>query len=109
MKNLKEADFQKAILQFLKLKGFYVWRNQSTGIFNPKGKGFIPLGQTGVSDILGILPDGRFLAIEVKKPKGKATPNQIEFLDNINKHKGLGFIAVTVEDVQKILSDGGYL
>lgn len=107
MKN-KESVYQKAILEYLQYKGIYAWRNQSTGIFNPKGGGFIPLGKPGVSDILGILPNGRFLAIEVKTPTGKLSDKQSAFIFDINKQGGLAFMAVTIEDVQKHLKDNGF-
>ncbi len=97
---IKESDIQKAILEYLQYSGYYVWKNHSTGIFNAKGGGFIPTGKPGVSDILGILPNGRFLAIEVKKPKGRLSEHQVQFIDDINKNKGLAFVAYSIDDVQ---------
>src|SRR6267154_5037238 len=107
MKSVKESVYQKAILEYLQAKGILVWRNHSTGIYNPKGGGFIPLGKPGVSDILGILPNGRFLAIEVKTPKGKLSENQIFFLDDINIRGGLAFMAITIDDVEKEFKRNG--
>lgn len=104
---MKEADYQTAIQDYLQYKGIFAWKNHSTGIYNKKGGGWIPLGLTGVSDILGILPDGRFLAIEVKKPGGKLTQNQIDFLDIINKNGGVAFMAITIDDVQAHLKLAG--
>lgn len=100
---MKEADYQSAILEYLEYKHIFAWKNHSVGIFNKKSGGYIPLGMTGVSDILGILPDGRFLAIEVKKPGGRLTQNQIDFLAIINKNGGVAFMAITIDDVKEHL------
>ena len=56
----------------------------------------------GVSDILGIFR-GRFLAIEVKKPGGKLTEKQQEFIDRINANGGIAFVARDVFDVIETL------
>lgn len=59
-----------------------------------------PMSTKGVSDILGVLPGGRFLAIEVKKQPGKKpTALQGRFIDCVNKAGGLAFVAVCVDDV----------
>jgi hypothetical protein len=110
--NLPEASehsIQIAIQEYLTLKGIYCWRNNSGALIDRRG---IPVrfGKVGSSDILGISHDGRFLAIEIKKPKGKykPTPAQLEFLEAIHKYGGLAGIATSIEDVDKILA-GDYL
>jgi hypothetical protein len=112
---LKESEIQREILEYLATQDdVFMWRSQSTGVFNPvsgtwrklQGIGRIQ----GVSDILGVLGSvgisegnlvgcGRFLAIEVKSRYGKATPDQENFLLQVNNRGGLGFIARSVEDV----------
>lgn len=56
----------------------------------------------GVSDIVGILPGGRFLAIEVKRPGNErgVTLEQRAFIDRINKSGGLAFVATSISDVR---------
>jgi hypothetical protein len=44
---------------------------------------------------------GRFLAIEVKRPGGKPTPEQLQFIDTINQAGGLAFVAHSIEEVEK--------
>ena len=64
-------------------------------------------GEPGISDLIGILCDGRFLAIEVKTPqrRKRVSPAQKEFLDTINIAGGVGFVACSIEDVESNLSD----
>lgn len=57
-----------------------------------------PMGERGISDIIGCY-QGRMIAIEIKKPRGKATGEQLVFLDCVNKAGGIGFIASSTEDV----------
>ena len=113
--SLKESEVQRLILEYLATRGdVWVWRSQSTGIYNPSTSTWLKMRGVGriqgVSDILGILgsPDivdgkqigcGRFLAIEVKSRYGKPTPEQQHFLLQINNRGGVGFIARSVEDV----------
>ena len=53
----------------------------------------------GISDLLGVLPDGRFLAIEVKTKGKKASKDQREFLDAINRNNGVGIVVDSLEDL----------
>lgn len=107
---MKESKVQKEILQFLHAKRIFVWRNHSTGIYDPTKGGFRRNNSygalNGVADILGILPDGRFLAIEVKTPatKNNLSILQSNFLTNINKSYGVAFVAWSIESVEEVLS-----
>lgn len=99
-----ERDIQKQIIAYLRLKNVYCWENRSQGTFDPKrrlfrqnkGKFFIK----GVSDVLGITTDGTFIAIEVKRPGGKVTPEQMDFIANIARNNGIAFVAYSLKDVQ---------
>jgi len=43
----------------------------------------------------------------VKKPGGKVSEHQQNYLDRINKEGGIGFVAYSVEDVTKELFNAG--
>ena len=62
--------------------------------------------QRGISDLLGCY-NRRMFAIEVKKPGGKPTPDQIAFLDAVRGAGGIGFVATSTEDVIEGLNLGG--
>lgn len=59
-----------------------------------------PFHIKGTSDILGILPDGRFLAIEVKSATGRLSEEQKFFIFQINANGGKAFMARTIQDVE---------
>lgn len=75
------------------------------GTFDPKTRSFRKIShwyKKGVSDILGIYK-GKFLAIEVKTPTGRASPFQKTFLKDVTDCGGIGFIARSIEDVEENL------
>ncbi len=65
---------------------------------------FVKFGHKGISDVLGILKDGRFIAVECKIKPNKPTQFQLDFLEEITKRGGVGIVAYDLEDVQKELS-----
>ena len=98
-----EQGIQSAILAFLRAYRIACYKHQNSGIYSVKRQSYIPSHTRGVSDIIGCLPGGRFLAIEVKAPKGKPTTEQLQFIDMINQAGGLAFVAHSVEEVQEKL------
>jgi hypothetical protein len=82
MKRLKEQDIQKTLLDYLRLKKVVCWKNRSVGIMKPDGRYIpVPAAEKGVSDIVGCMPGGRMVAIEVKRPGGHVSPDQQNFLE----------------------------
>jgi|ERR1035437_4716669 hypothetical protein len=100
-----EQSIQRQILEYLNWKHIFCWKVTTTGIFVQSRNTWIPNQAPGVSDILGVLKGGRILAIEVKSPKGRASPQQQRFIDNINENGGLAFVARSIEEVESKLND----
>ncbi len=110
---MSEKQVERSILQYLTIKGIYCWKENNVGVFDPVKKIYrrpnSPYIIKGISDILGVLPDGRFLAIECKA-KGKkwnVSKEQQSFIDAVNQNGGLAFVADKIEDVVSELK--GYL
>ena len=100
-----EQDIQKVILDYLRYKKIFCWKVNNAGIYKKKTGAYIPTGLLGVSDIIGLLPNGLFLAIEVKRPGKEPLDNQKEFLENIRKNNGVGLVAYSVDDVIEFLEN----
>ncbi|GHT89395.1 hypothetical protein FACS1894137_18550 [Spirochaetia bacterium] len=66
-------------------------------------------GLKGSSDILGILPGGRFLAIEVKAPGGRLSPEQKQFLAEIRELGGLAVMVRDWKEIDSALREAGYI
>lgn len=103
MKN-KEGGIQKAIMDYLRLKGVVCFKHRNVGIYKKDTGSYIPLpsGEKGISDIIGCLPDGRFLAIEVKCPGKNANKNQLDFLKKVWERGGVGLVARSLDDIIKL-------
>jgi Holliday junction resolvase len=73
---------------WLNSNGFYAWRNQSVGVYDPKAKSFRrPAAFTisGVSDIIA-LRDGKTYFIECKFGRGSQSKEQKAFEAQCKRH-----------------------
>ncbi len=95
---MKEQDLVRQILDYLNLKGHFVWRN-NTGAFTNSKNQFFRFGLRGSADILGISKDGKFIAVECKQPGKKPTFFQEQFLGEITLRKGWAIVATDLDDV----------
>lgn len=100
---MKESDLQKQILDYLSYQNGVFWRINSGGIKGTRnGKDYYYKfnSMAGISDIIGIMPNGTFFACEVKIGKNKPTKIQQEFIDMIRSNQGIAFVAYELEDVR---------
>lgn len=102
-KPLPESVIESQIFHYLRGRGIVCFKSINVGYFDPIRKVFrkqtSPYFRKGVSDCLGLLSDGRFLAIEIKARYGKVSPEQEQFINDVNKSGGLAFVARSVQDV----------
>jgi hypothetical protein len=100
-----ERDVLSAVREYLTLRGITHWRC-NTGAYSDNGR-FIRYGKTGSSDFIGVCPDGRFLAVECKRPGGRLSEAQRIFLDEINASGGVGIAVDSVGSLEKRLKEQG--
>lgn len=101
-KGMLEDEVLRGCLEYLRIHGVFAWRNNTGAI--KIGKRFIRYGTPGSSDILGIMPDGRFLAVECKREKGgRLSELQKAFLTAIKINGGVSIVARSVEELKKEL------
>lgn len=89
---MRESDIQRVIRDYLKLHGWYVWKNQQSA-----------LSHKGVSDLTAV-KKGVTLWIEIKTGKGRQSKHQAEFEKNIKEQQGHYLVARSFEDVDNYLS-----
>ena len=83
--------------------GAVLLRN-NVGVLQDKRGHYLRYGLgTGSADLIGWYK-GRFLAVECKIGTGKLTPEQENFLDQVNLAGGIGICARCVQDVVDKLS-----
>jgi hypothetical protein len=102
---MKESDIQRLIMLALSEAGCLIWRNNTGVLKNAAG---IPIKFglcVGSSDLIGIAPGGRFLAVEIKTPTGKPTPEQTRFLEAVRARGGIAGIARSPADALALLTE----
>lgn len=96
-----ENKTQLSIIKYLKAQGIYCWRNNTMGTYDRKLNLYRsnPYTLKGVGDILGILPDGRFLSVECKSSTGKASADQLLF---VKRCTALGGLCVVIHSLDEL-------
>lgn len=82
-----------------------LWRS-NTGAAKIKGR-VVRFGVPGSPDLVGILPGGIWLGIEVKSETGRQSTEQINFMNMVRRFGGVYVLARSVQDVWDAI--GGYL
>ena len=98
---MRESELQSQILEYLEYRGILRTKINAGNVF--LGNRRIRLAESGWADIIGMLPGGRFLAIETKAPLGRIRPSQLLFLGRVRTDGGLAIIAESVKDVEEAL------
>jgi hypothetical protein len=101
-----ERVIQSQILDYLRFKRIVAFRINS-GMIKTESGGMVKLAPRGFSDIVGVLPGGRALFIEVKTGKNKTTEFQEIFLEEMKNQGALAFVAYSIEDCDKYLKSRG--
>jgi len=99
-----ESAIQLSICDYLKLKQWFFWRQNTVGMYDAKRETFRSLpkyARHGVSDIL-LVKDGILYALEVKRKGGKQSERQKEFQKDLEAAGGKYFLVESIEDVQVI-------
>lgn len=107
-----EREIQEAVLRFLAIDRRVAWHQrfntgatliESRDAYGKPKRRFVRFAFPGCSDILGQLVTGHFLAVEIKRPSAKPTPDQISFLAQVEAAGGLALIARSIDDVKLAL------
>ena len=112
LKDIPESEVIKQVKQVIKVTGLKIQRI-NTGCFTI-GEGanrrFIKTADAGTCDFEGYDNQGRFVAIECKRPSGgKLSAAQKWRIDDINAKGGVAFVAHSGEEALKQLQERGCL
>lgn len=103
---MNETSLRKEIQVALVLEGCRLYRN-NVGKLKDLQERYVEFGLCpGSSDLIGWMPDGRFLAVEVKVRGGRTAPKrlalQMAFQQAVRKDGGVAFFAYSVEEAINI-------
>ncbi len=59
----------------------------------------------GSSDLIGQLKDGRFFALEIKTSAGKASKEQMLFINRVNMWGGVAAVVRNVDGLKRLLDE----
>ena len=110
LKDIPESAVIQQVKQILKVTGLKIQRI-NTGCFTI-GEGanrrYIKTADAGTCDFEGYDNNGRFVAIECKRPTGgRLSPAQKARIDDINQKGGCAFVAHSGEEALKQLQERG--
>lgn len=91
IKELTKGEIRESAIKELTWRGHTVWKNNNLAVRKRK---FI--GRLGVSDVIGITKDGRWVACEIKTLNDRLSTDQIDFLNDVKKAGGVAYIACQV-------------
>lgn len=99
---IPEAAVLDVVLKALRLHRKVAWCNRmNTGALKDATGRPVHFGFVGLSDVIGQTVSGRFLAVEVKRAGKFPTPDQVAFLERVQRHGGVAFVARGVVDVMR--------
>lgn len=100
-----ESVILKDCMAVYKRLGIPAWRrNVAAMVAEGQGKRrFIKAGEKGQADTWGILPGGRHLEFEAKRPGNKPTLDQALWLRSTNEAGGASFWADSPEVMERVL------
>ena len=99
-----EQKLVNAILDWLKYHKIFAFRVRNGGTYDPTKKIWrLNTACRGISDIIGILPRGKFMALEVKTATGRVSEHQRDFLDMVAESGGFGAVIRSMEDLERLV------
>jgi hypothetical protein len=109
---MTEKEIEDSILQDFELihkqRGFYFWKQPSTGLYDPTRKRFRKNMNrfiiNGVSDIM-VCYKGLMGCLEVKNKTGKLRDSQKLFKENIERYGGIYRVVRSINDARAVLDE----
>lgn len=104
-----ESDIQRAVADYLAVRGFRVFRRNVMGIVPMKKGGAVRVGIKGMADLWGWNKyNGMHIELEVKRPGQTPSPSQLAWLRMCEESGCIAFWADSIEQVEEQLRQRGY-
>lgn len=102
-----EKQIENHILSWLKMHEIFAFKVKSVGTFDPIRKKFrspSPWYRKGCPDILCCYRR-RFIGLEVKTKKGRMSPHQKSFHEDLIKAGGVAYVVRSVDEVARVFEE----
>lgn len=98
---ITERAVQSAIMQYLRLRGYYVLRLNAGALLDAQGRS-VRMHPAGTPDLLAI-KDGRAVFVEVKRPGKMPTERQRLMMAELRTYGARCICATSVEELEREL------
>jgi len=103
-KQSPETKLVLAFVDYLRKQGHHAWRNNTGG--GKLGGRWVQFGVKGAGDILVVVvPHGRFLSVEVKVGRNKATENQEAWMVKVREAGAVAGVARSFGELDKLVAE----
>ncbi len=105
----RESDILNGVCTWLKLNNFFYWRSNNIPVFGKNNAGVMTFrsmpkhSMKGVPDII-IVREGKFIGVEVKRPKAKMRPDQFIFKALCEANHGEYHVVYSVDDIVSLMT-----
>ena len=96
MVNPKEKEIQRLIMDYLKFKKIFMWRNNSGALKTDHG--FIRFGDVGSPDVFAV-QKGQVYGIEVKRLKSTQSDYQLDWQRRFESSEGVYKVVRSLDDI----------
>ena len=104
---MTESEIQSLILLEASKRGHRLWRSNSGKIKNAHTGTWVKLLPAGFADVFGFRgSDGKFIAIEVKKPTGRLSEHQKKFAEWAKTQPIIYGVARSPREAIQIIEEG---
>jgi len=103
-KESPETKLVKTMITYLCKLGHHAWRN-NTGQHRMHGR-WVSFGVKGGGDIFAcVQPHGRFLSVEAKVGRNKATDNQKDWMEKVRAGGGVAGVARSFAELDELIHE----
>ena len=99
---MRESEIQKRIMDYLKDKDYFVWKNHMEGVRAKSGGGRGRNPNAGIPDLMA-MKDGELLFFEVKGARGRLSPAQKDWHDEAKRNGFIVHVVYSLDDVIDIV------
>jgi hypothetical protein len=103
---MKESELLSYALICLKQSGLVSWRVPNGPVTHSVNGNTVRKKSPikGFPDLAGVLPNGKFFAIELKTDKGRLSPEQLDWITKLNMSGAMAVVLRSKEEIRDFIT-----